>query len=83
MASRSNEPLSVDQRDRNYDLPVGLKNVGNSCYSNALIQSIVFLPNVLCKIMNARVDRPSPHLKPTAENEKEVHREAASRNMIM
>jgi ubiquitin C-terminal hydrolase len=34
--SLDTEPLSVDQRGRKEEIPVGLKNVGNSCYSNAL-----------------------------------------------
>ena len=33
--------------------------------------------------MNAAVDKPNPNLRPTADNEAEVKREAASRNMVM
>ena len=86
-ASRSTEPLTVDQRDRQEGVPVGLKNVGNSCYSNALVQSVFFLPNMTKKILNARVDTRSllpnqPGADRKESNSLEQQRELASRKMI-
>ena len=49
------EPLSLDQRSRIDDVPVGLKNVGNTCYFNSFIQALFFLPNVTLKLLNANI----------------------------
>ena len=54
-ASLKSEPLSLDQRSRIDDVPVGLKNVGNTCYFNSFIQALFFLPNVTLKLLNANI----------------------------
>lgn len=50
-ASLKAEPLSLDRRMRKEELPVGLKNVGNTCYFNSFIQAFFFLPNMSDKIL--------------------------------
>lgn len=45
------EPLSLDKRLRQDELPVGLKNVGNTCYFNSFIQAFFFLPNMQEKLL--------------------------------
>jgi ubiquitin C-terminal hydrolase len=48
------EPLDLDQRQRvESELPVGLKNVGNTCYFNSLLQAIFMLPNISQKVIQA------------------------------
>ena len=44
------EPLPLDKRQRQENLPVGLKNVGNTCYFNSFIQAFFFLPNMTEKL---------------------------------
>lgn len=52
-ASLKMEPLPLDKREREQELPVGLKNVGNTCYFNSFIQALFFLPNLSMKLMSA------------------------------
>jgi ubiquitin C-terminal hydrolase len=35
--SLTGEPVAINKRNRVQDTPVGLKNVGNTCYFNSLI----------------------------------------------
>jgi len=47
----------VDQRLRvELTVPVGLKNVGNTCYFNSLLQAIFMLPNINKKVLEAQID---------------------------
>eukprot|EP00347_Sterkiella_histriomuscorum_P010153 403377401 len=47
------EPLDAEERLRIDDTPVGLKNVGNTCYFNSIIQSYFFIPNFTEKILQS------------------------------
>jgi ubiquitin carboxyl-terminal hydrolase 25 len=57
MQSMETEPISTDQRGRIDDIPVGLKNVGNTCYFNSFMQAFFFLPNLQSKFTQANVKK--------------------------
>ena len=50
-ASLKSEPLTLDKRMRQDGTPVGLKNVGNTCYFNSFIQAFFFMPNMNEKML--------------------------------
>jgi len=50
------EPLAPDQRLRDDDLPCGLRNIGNTCYFNSLLQVYYNMPKFVRAIMQFEVD---------------------------
>ena len=58
-ASLKAEPLALDKRQRQEGVPVGLKNVGNTCYFNSFIQAFFFLPNMSEKVLANAIRRQS------------------------
>ena len=42
----------IENRARDVDVPSGLRNIGNTCWFNSLIQILFFLPNFQEKILN-------------------------------
>jgi ubiquitin carboxyl-terminal hydrolase 25/28 len=41
---------------REEGVPVGLKNVGNTCYFNSLIQSYLTIPNLVIHVLEFKPD---------------------------
>jgi uncharacterized UBP type Zn finger protein len=42
---KETEPIPLNERTRDPKIPVGLKNVGNTCYFASLVQVLFHLPN--------------------------------------
>ena len=58
-ASVAAEPMDIDNRFRNQaGQPVGMKNVGNTCYFNSLIQTLFWMPNIKQKVLRAQFGEP-------------------------
>ena len=59
---RNWEPIArVDQRAREKDQPTGLRNIGNTCYFNSLLQVYYTLPSFVKKILEFEVEQlPDP-----------------------
>jgi ubiquitin C-terminal hydrolase len=64
----SYEPLKVNERARDFNLPSGLKNIGQTCYFNSLVQPLFFMPNIQEKIINFNSDEKFTHLQPIEES---------------
>jgi ubiquitin carboxyl-terminal hydrolase 25/28 len=47
----SYEPLDPEQRKRENEAPCGMKNIGNTCYLNSLLQTYYNLPNFVLAIL--------------------------------
>ena len=45
------EPLDPEQRKREDYTPCGMKNIGNTCYLNSLLQTYYNLPNFVTAIL--------------------------------
>jgi ubiquitin C-terminal hydrolase len=43
--------MAQRRKDPSDKSPIGLKNVGNTCYFNSLLQTIFMLPNLTRKIL--------------------------------
>lgn len=57
------EPLPPNERQRDPNVPSGLKNVGNTCYFASYMQCLFHLPNIQEKIMNFDIDKSFKNLK--------------------
>lgn len=56
MNSSSYEPLNPEQRKREEGVPCGLKNIGNTCYFNSLLQVYYNLPRFVQEILEFQDD---------------------------
>ena len=50
--SASYEPLNPEQRKRDEGVPVGLKNIGNTCYFNSILQVYFNMPDFVKSIFD-------------------------------
>ena len=50
--SNSYEPLNPEQRKRESDVPCGLKNIGNTCYFNSILQVYYNIPEFVNAILD-------------------------------
>lgn len=65
--SNSYEPLNPEQRKRDTNAPCGLKNIGNTCYFNSILQVYYNLPEFVNAILEFKDDgEPLPPLTPLA-----------------
>lgn len=60
------EPLQPKDRQREEGVPVGLKNVGNTCYFNSLIQTYFNIPQFVELIMKYESSHPNQNDNPAA-----------------
>jgi ubiquitin carboxyl-terminal hydrolase 25/28 len=51
-AGHSFDPVSPEERVRVPGVPVGLRNVGNTCYFNSLLQAYFMIPNFVKEILS-------------------------------
>ena len=54
--SNTYEPLSVEDRKRENGIPAGLKNIGNTCYFNSLLQVYYNMPEFVNVILQYKDD---------------------------
>ena len=57
-------PCQIDD----YNLPLGLKNIGNTCYFASLIQILFHLPNVTNKILSFNTSQFDKHWEKIKES---------------
>jgi ubiquitin carboxyl-terminal hydrolase 25/28 len=50
------EPLDPEHRQRQEGVPVGLMNVGNTCYFNSLMQTYFMIPQLVKEVLQFKPD---------------------------
>ncbi|CAG9334956.1 unnamed protein product [Blepharisma stoltei] len=74
------EPESPLERKREDGMPVGLKNIGNTCYFNSLMQAYFMIPKLVQEILSFK---PHPsHLKQKQVEGVEIIRKKASIKLV-
>ena len=64
------EPLNPEQRKREASVPCGLKNIGNTCYFNSILQVYYNIPGFVQAIFDFKDDdKPLPPLRKQKEGE--------------
>lgn len=56
ISSSAYEPLNPEQRKREGGAPCGLKNIGNTCYFNSLLQVYFNIPRFVQEILEFKDD---------------------------
>jgi ubiquitin carboxyl-terminal hydrolase 25/28 len=78
--------MNVEQRKRESGIPVGLKNIGNTCYFNSILQVYYHIPDFVRTIFEFK-DEDSPlepisSLKEDQEHKQLITRLESSRRLI-
>ena len=77
------DPLNPHDRERNGLWPVGLKNVGQTCWFSAVIQSLFYLPAFRSLVLNYKPPASMAHLSDERRNsDKSPPVESAQYNVI-
>lgn len=70
--------MDIDTRFRSEaDIPVGMKNVGNTCYFNSLIQTLFWMPNINQKVLRAQIGEPEAPKSGKQYSMKEMRKQCA------
>lgn len=57
MSQLTQEPLKPEDRKRENNTPCGLKNIGNTCYFNSILQVYYNIPSFVAAIFNFKDDK--------------------------
>lgn len=77
----TNEPLKPEDRKREAGIPCGLKNIGNTCYFNSLLQAYYNIPGLVKPILEFKDDdKPLPPLREDSKNNQDPQDSAVAAN---
>jgi ubiquitin C-terminal hydrolase len=65
--------MQIKQRIRSQNLPVGLLNIGNTCYFNSLLQIYYSLPHFVTKILSFPGNLKKKDFKGKDKKTKQIH----------
>ena len=74
------EPLSLEEREREPGMPVGLKNIGNTCYFNSFVQMLFYLPGFVEPILKIKEDESEQYQRKSLVSQRRIE---ASCNLVI